>query len=617
MQADQSDTTPASGGDLSARQHVFGAAAFIFQGNTIRYVNAALEAMTGWSGPDLVRMDFWDIIHPDHRELVRVRGLARQRREPVPGEYEVKLLRKSGEALWVAFSAGTIELDGRPAVLGTAIDIGERKAAADQLQENERRWRALIENSSDVVLIVDPDLRLRYVGPSIERVLGIRPEEMLGDDNFYRVHPDDLPRVQAAYAILRLPDRRASATYRIRHRDGSWHWFESFGVNRVADPSIRGLVINTRDITDRIEAQNAYRSLVDYSVQGLLIWQDLRVVFANPVSADISGLSVEQLLDASPEQLRALIHPDDQEMVWTRALTRAAGKPAPSRTEMRFVRPDGSLRWMETHLSNIEYRGRPAVQVAFVDITERRQAEEQARQHQRQLAHVLRRRTMGEMAAVFAHEVNQPLTAIINYAKGCVNHLRDGTGAPESMLTALEEITAQAVRAGEVIRRLRGFVRKGDLQRETRQLHELVEEVMHFVAAEAHQHGVRVQVDLAADLPPLEVDVVQIEQVILNLLRNALEAIYEQPGDRPLLTVWTRGTHDGVEVAVRDTGAGLHADVAAEVFEPFVTSKPGGLGMGLSICRSIVAAHGGRIWCTPNDDRGMTFAFALPRRAAT
>jgi len=122
--------------------------------------------------------------------------------------------------------------------------------------------------------------------------------------------------------------------------------------------------------------------------------------------------------------------------------------------------------------------------------------------------------------------------------------------------------------------------------------------------------------DLAPNLPLLEVDTVQIEQVILNLLRNALEAIYEDRGDRPLLTVRTRCTQDQAELAVCDTGAGLRADVEAQVFEPFVTSKPGGLGMGLSICRSIVDAHGGRIWSTPNDDRGMTFAFALPLPSA-
>jgi C4-dicarboxylate-specific signal transduction histidine kinase len=200
----------------------------------------------------------------------------------------------------------------------------------------------------------------------------------------------------------------------------------------------------------------------------------------------------------------------------------------------------------------------------------------------------------------------------MNYATGCARRLRGGNMSPEPLQAALDEIAAQATRASEIIRRLRGFVRKSELRRQRLQLNHLVEEAIRFVNSEAQERGVRLQVELAADLPPLEADAIQIEQVILNLLRNALEAIYENPGERPLLSVRTRRVGDAVEVAVRDSGAGLRAEVAEDVFEPFVTSKPEGLGMGLSICRSIVAAHAGRVWSAANPDRGMTFGFTLP-----
>jgi C4-dicarboxylate-specific signal transduction histidine kinase len=231
------------------------------------------------------------------------------------------------------------------------------------------------------------------------------------------------------------------------------------------------------------------------------------------------------------------------------------------------------------------------------------------------LAHVLRRRTMGEMAAVFAHEVNQPLSAIMSYAKGCAHRLRTGGGPPEPLLAALDEIGTQAMRAAEIIKRLRRFVRKGELQRQRLQLNDLVDEVVRFVASEARERSVRLQVELAADLPTLEVDAVQIEQVILNLMRNALEAMYEAPGEQPLLTVRTRRANGAIEVSVSDRGAGLRPDVAADIFEPFVTSKPDGLGMGLSICRTIIDAHGGQVWTTANPDRGVTFHFSLPLSA--
>jgi two-component system sensor kinase FixL len=180
------------------------------------------------------------------------------------------------------------------------------------------------------------------------------------------------------------------------------------------------------------------------------------------------------------------------------------------------------------------------------------------------------------------------------------------------LLEALEEISAQAIRAGEIIRRLRAFIRKGELQRHPCQLNDVVEEALQFVATEAHERNVALRVDLTPNLPAVEIDPVQIEQVILNLLRNALEAIYEAKGDDAVIGVRTRPTPVGVEVAVSDTGPGVPHEIAADIFEPFVTSKGEGLGMGLSICRSIVDAHGGRVWCTPNPDRGVTFTVALP-----
>jgi PAS domain S-box-containing protein len=590
-----------------------GAAAFILQGNAVRYVNPTGEAMTGYTAREILAMDFWDVIHPDHRDAVRQRGLACQQGEAVPWHDEVKLLHRNGGWRWVEFSGGLIELEGQPAVLGTAVDITERKGAADRLHDSEVRLRALIEQSSDIVVICETDGRIRYVGPSIERILGFRPASLVGTNGFDGIHADDRQRVVSAYRdMVQRSGSRAIAAYRSRHSDGSWRWLESIATNLLDDPSIAGVIINSRDISDRIEAQTAYRSLVDHSLQGLLILQDLRVVFANPRITQITGYAIDELLALAPQELRGLIHPHDQESAWQRAQRRIAGQPEPTQSELRFVRRDGAVRWIVTEVSAIEYRGRPALQVAYVDITERKRAEEEARLHQDELAHVLRRSTMGEMAAMFAHEVNQPLSAIISYAQGCARRLEVGGTSPQTLLTALDEIVTQAVRAGEIIRRLRRFVGKGELQRQRLDLNDLVDEVMHFVTAEASERGVRLQVERAPDLPPIHADAVQIEQVILNLLRNALDAIYEAACEQPLLAVHTRRVGNEVEVAVRDSGVGLRADVAADVFDPFVTTKSHGLGMGLSICRSIVDAHGGRVWGTPNPDRGMTFRFTLP-----
>jgi PAS domain S-box-containing protein len=587
----------------------------MFEGNTLRYVNPALEAMSGYSAAELLAMNFWEVIHPDDRALIRERGLARQRGEVVPWQYEVKLLRKGGDSLLVECCAGVIEIAGRLVVLGTAVDITSRREAEDLLRDNERRWRALIENSSDILIIAELDARLRYVGPSIEHILGFRPEDLVGNDGLQSIHRDDRERVTAAYAdMASRPGSRVIAVYRTRHRNGSWRWLESIATNLLDDPPIAGIIINSRDITERVDAELAYRNLVESSVQGLVVIQNGQILFCNRAAAEMSGYSAEELMAFDVERTRSIIHPDDAPTVWQRWQRRAQGDALPPRGEFRLVCKDGAVRWLETYLTQIDYRGRPAVQVAWVDVTERRRAEEDARARQQELAHVLRRRTMGEMTAVLAHEVNQPLAAIVNYAQGCAQRLRNGTDSPESLQAALEQISAQGLRASEIIRQLRGFVRKRGLQPETRQVNDLVDEVMRFVVAEAHGRAVSLQAELAADLPPLQVDAVQIEQVILNLVRNALEAIYETvgPHSQPALLISTRRVGNEIEVAVRDNGPGLQADIAADIFEPFVTSKRDGLGMGLSICRSIIEAHGGRLWGTPNADRGMTFCFTLP-----
>ncbi|MGH7789735.1 MAG: PAS domain-containing sensor histidine kinase [Candidatus Binatia bacterium] len=479
--------------------------------------------------------------------------------------------------------------------------------------DNERRFRILTENSSDIIVVMDALGRVCFMGPSIERVLDVPVKDWIGHDGFERIHADDQVRVSGDfYEVLTRPGGRVITAYRIQHRDGSWRWLESIATNLLDDPSVRGVIVNSRDVTDRVEAEAAYRTLVENSLQGLLIFQDLRIVFANEALTQLSGYSIDELLGMTPDRLREALHPDERDAMWQVAISRLDGNVASNHSELRFIHRDGSTRWIEVYASRIEYRGRPAVQVAYVDISDRKRAEDEARRHQQELAHVLRRRTMGEMAAVLAHEVNQPLTAIVSYAKGCAHRLRARPDDVEPLLSAMEEIAAQAVRAGEIIRRLRGFVRKSELQRQPVQLNALVREVLRFVDAEARERNIRVPVELQADLPLVEVDTVQIEQVVLNLLRNALEAIDDPPGERPELTIRTRCTGQEVEVAVSDTGAGLPAALAAEIFEPFITSKPEGLGMGLSICRTIVEAHGGRIWNSANPAGGTTFCFTLP-----
>jgi two-component system sensor histidine kinase TtrS len=251
------------------------------------------------------------------------------------------------------------------------------------------------------------------------------------------------------------------------------------------------------------------------------------------------------------------------------------------------------------------------------DVTERRRAEEQARRHLDQLAHVTRLSSMGEMASAIAHELNQPLTAIVNYSRACIRLLRSGRATADEILGSMDQAAAQAERASEIIRHLRAFVRKDEAQLAPVEINYLVNEVVRLVRPDARQSAVAIVTDLADGLPPVLVDNIQIQQVLVNLVRNAVEAIASGDADRREVRVATRRAPDGaVEVAVEDTGPGFDDATAEKLFDAFYTTKPQGMGIGLAISRSIVEAHRGRIWASGEPGRGARFCVALPAAEA-
>ena len=251
------------------------------------------------------------------------------------------------------------------------------------------------------------------------------------------------------------------------------------------------------------------------------------------------------------------------------------------------------------------------------DITERLRAEEAAQQHRAELSHVLRLSTMGEMAAGLAHEINQPLAAIVNYAQGCSRRLRADSDAVAVVLPVIDDIGAEALRAGEIIRRLRTLVRKAPPRQEWIDLCDVTAEALRLVQPEAHEQAIAVHFDAEPGLPRVLGDPIQIEQVVLNLLRNAIDAMASMRGRRELHVRIAAVGDDAVQLTVRDTGPGMAPPIAERVFDPFFSTKPSGLGMGLSISRSIVEAHQGRLTMAPNNDGGMTFRVVLPIAPAT
>jgi two-component system sensor kinase FixL len=246
------------------------------------------------------------------------------------------------------------------------------------------------------------------------------------------------------------------------------------------------------------------------------------------------------------------------------------------------------------------------------DLTERQEAERRIQDLQAELLHASRLSVMGQMASTMAHELNQPLTAVTNYLEAGRQLLAAGAGRPERIVEMMEKAIGQAQRAGDVIRRLRGFVSKGETERRIQSLNKLVEEALALALVGARQRGVRTSLELDHTLPPVLVDHVQIQQVVLNLVRNAVEAM--EQNERRELRIGTRAVPEQgtVEIIVADTGPGIAPELADRLFQPFVTTKATGMGLGLSICREIVEAHHGRLTTAPASSGGTVFRVTLP-----
>jgi two-component system sensor kinase FixL len=252
------------------------------------------------------------------------------------------------------------------------------------------------------------------------------------------------------------------------------------------------------------------------------------------------------------------------------------------------------------------------------DITERRRGEEEARRSADRLIHVSRLATMGEMAAGIAHEINQPLTAIANYARACERFMDQPEPDLEEMRLAAHEIGSEAMRAGEIIRRLRQLVRKGDDERLPSDLNTIVEELRVLTQADARANDTHLSFELEADLPVVVVDRVQITQVLLNLVRNALESLSATPAGKRQITIRTRrAEHGDVEVSVCDNGPGVAAGMLDRLFDPFSTTKAHGTGLGLPMSRTIIESHRGTVTYASAQPHGACFRVTLPAGDST
>ncbi|HEX4439889.1 MAG TPA: ATP-binding protein [Thermoanaerobaculia bacterium] len=307
------------------------------------------------------------------------------------------------------------------------------------------------------------------------------------------------------------------------------------------------------------------------------------------------------------------VHPEDRDGLRAALedATRTAGR---FEREYRLARADGGSRWVSSRGRAEALEGRGVVlRGAALDVTRRKEAELEAARRRDELAHLSRVTLLGELSGSLAHELNQPLTAILSNAQAAQRFLEEGAGRIPDVRAILADIVAEDRHAGEVIRRHRLLLRKGEVRLEPLDMSETVGEVLSLVRSDLLRSGVVATAELPAGLPAALGDRVQIQQVILNLITNACDAVGSAgPADRRIAVRAAADDGAGVRVSVSDRGTGIPAEAADRLFEPFFTTKPDGMGLGLAVCRSIISAHGGRLWASANPDRGATFCFTLP-----
>jgi two-component system sensor kinase FixL len=493
---------------------------------------------------------------------------------------------------------------------------------------------ALLQATLDAVVIMDDRGRILAFNASAEEMFGYRAVDALGRNASMlmtvadrETHDDFLRHHLADDESLVLGKGR---DIHVRHRDGSeFSVFVSAG--RIANTDPTQYAVYLHDTTLRRKAL----ATLDTERQLNRLYLDLAQVML--VATDRAG--TVQLVN---QRVVRVVQKPDREIVgrnWVdccvapqdhaaaRAAIRAllmSGGDEPQICDYHVRSRDGEDRFITWRGVALRDANNVAtgVMLSGEDITDQRRAESEAHKALERMNSVARLATMGEMAAGISHELNQPLAAIANYAQACARLLAGPSPDMPEIAGALAHISSQALRAGEIIRRIRSLVRNEDVRRETHDLNELIREVHALLASDARVHDGRLELDLAEGLPKVTVDKVQIQQVLINLVHNAFEAQGESawvPGGSPFeVRIVTRPSESGdVEVSVSDIGPGLPTDFEQKIFEPFFTTKASGTGLGLAISRSIIKAHDSRLGYRANQPRGACFYFVLPAHQET
>ncbi|GGO33954.1 PAS domain-containing sensor histidine kinase [Deinococcus humi] len=620
----------------------------VWQADPVRehttFVSERVEALFGYTSATwLATPAFWEgHLHPEDREqtLADYERLVQMGR---PFELEYRVRAFDDRVVWVRdYITPVIEGGVVIRMAGLTIDITSQKQTEAARLANEEWFRALVQQSSDIVTVVNRGGYIKYASPSLHRILGLEPEAIKGTDVLQAMHPDEHAEIRQMFAaaVFGGSGATSSLTSRFRHADGSYRWLEWVATNRLDDPHVRGMVMNSRDVTDRREADLAldqsrrtFQVLFDHSPDGIMLVDldgDMPIVACNEVAASMNGYTVEELTGQSTylitsggEALRAQPGAND-------AFKQRIRDEGRVRMETMHRRKDGSEFPVEIHLAFVWIHGREMLMSLERDITERQAATDALQASQSRLLASEKLASLGRLTAGLAHEINSPLAATMNSlheAAQLAKEYHDSVGAPgvnendhREIATELRTILAEGVssagRIGEFIRTIRSHTRDTVTGVTTFNAVKLATDTLTMIAHQARNANVSLLFEQPKDQVLLRGEPGRFTQILTNLVVNGIHAC-ELPGERRVSVRFVERGGDPV-LEVEDTGTGIAPEVLPRIFDPMFTTKDvgKGTGLGLSILHDIVTGHfKGEIEVSTSVGKGTTFAVLFPSQA--
>jgi PAS domain S-box-containing protein len=575
---------------------------FEFTGRTLEQ-----EMGNGWA----------DGVHPDDLDrCFNTYKKAFDARKPFVMQY--RLRRNDGDYRWISdHGMPRYDADGAfVGYIGSCVDVTDLLQQQRALHEFEERVSLAAEAAQLGVWEFETTTGRIWISDKVRQLFQFPPDDEITYSEFQkRVHPDDrAARDQVVRRAIRTHGSYESE-YRIVLPDGNFRWIGGRGrCLPGGDGKSTRLLGVSMDITERKQAEELFHLATEASPSGtVLIDHEGRIVLVNTHAEKLFGYARDELIGKNVEILLPERFGTSLESDRATFFIAPEGRAMRSHAQLFARRKDGSEVPIEISVNPVSTPHGLVVLANVIDVSARLAAEEVARRSREQVDLLGRVSLLGEMTASLAHELNQPLAAIVNNATAAMQYLEQDRLKPEQLQDILNDVVADGRRACDVMQNVRNAIKKGAAIRGRINLNDLVKAITHMVQPDATAHFCKIKTSLTADLPPIEGDPIQIQQAVINLVRNAFDAMRDAPPSRRNVEIATNYNGDGaIGVAVRDYGSGISDAIRDRLFEQFFTTKDEGLGMGLAIARSIVEAHGGTISAENAPGGGARFHFRLP-----